>query len=202
VAFNGQAAKHLDKARGYEVGENQFHFWPGAAPTSSAVSPPNILRIVLASGCSIQIDNRSRSRRNFFWLRAAATNELPLSGIRLRLSVSLFLLEVSQAYALRALNAGCIDGDRSLSSFGPMDCLGQYQTKVRPKEKSRPKQVIWWKQHSSALIAPLRPSTPLIGSLTIMVERRLASLEGRVGNRKNVMADHSYWQGADLASNR
>ena len=143
-----------------------------------------------------------RSRRNFFWLRAAATNELPLSGIRLRLSVSLFLLEVSQAYALRALNAGCIDGDRSLSSFGPMDCLGQYQTKVRPKEKSRPKQVIWWKQHSSALIAPLRPSTPLIGSLTIMVERRLASLEGRVGNRKNVMADHSYRQGADLASNR
>jgi len=75
-------------------------------------------------------------------------------------------------YALRALNAGCTDGDRSLSSFGPMDCLGQYQTKIRPNEKSHPEQVTWWNkgldepspreieaQHSSAPIAhtPLRP---------------------------------------------
>jgi hypothetical protein len=79
-----------------------------------------------------------------------------------------------------------------------MDCFGQYQTKVHPNEKSHPKQVIWWNegpveprpleieaQHS---FSSERPSTPLIGSLTIMVERRLSPLEARVGNRKNVMA--------------
>ena len=46
-----------------------------------------------------------------------------------------------------------------------------------------------WKSKLSILQlrTPVDPSNRG-GSLTIMVERRLASLEGRVGNRKNVMA--------------